>query len=183
MTPPADLEPVGRISDSYGVDGRLKVQPFGAADDSVLLACDEWWLRPAAPGKPSEPGATAAGLTLLRIERARVHGALIVARASGLADREAALRFRGSEVLVSRARFPAASEDEYYWVDLIGCEVHNREGVRLGRVVSVDDHGAHALLTIEPESGRPFLLPFVEAYVDRVDPAAARIDVDWQPDY
>ncbi len=86
-------------------------------------------------------------------------------------------------MLVSRARFPAAADDEYYWVDLIGCEVRNREGVCLGRVVSVDDHGAHALLSVQPDGGRVFLLPFVEAYVDRVDPGAARIDVDWQPDY
>lgn len=183
VTPPADLEPVGRISDSYGIDGRLKVQPFGAADDSVLLACNEWWLRPPVSTRPSESGAAIGKPTLLRVERARAHGAVVIARASGLVDREAALRLRGSEVLVSRSRFPSAADDEYYWVDLIGCEVYNREGMRLGRVASVDDHGAHALLTIEPEAGRPFLLPFVDAYVDRVDPTAARIDVDWQPDY
>ena len=182
LIPPGDLEPVGRVADSYGIDGRLKVQPFGSPDDSVLLACNEWWLRPSA-GRAAESGAPAETATLLRVERARVHGAVIVARASGITDREAALRFRGSEVLVSRARFPAAADDEFYWVDLIGCEVRNREGVCLGRVISVDDHGAHALLTVEPEAGRPFLLPFVDAYVDRVDPAAARIDVDWQPDY
>ena len=178
--PPDDLEPVGRVMDAYGIDGRLKVQPFGTPDDSVLLACKRWWLRlPAAA--PSAPGP--AGLAPLRVERARVHGATIVARVAGLSDREAALRWRGAEILVPRAQFPAPAEGEYYWIDLVGCEVRNRAGDLLGRVAMVDDHGAHGLLRVQPADGAVFLLPFVEAYVDRVDLAARRIEVDWQADY
>ena len=59
----------------------------------------------------------------------------------------------------------------------------DRAGELLGRVAAVDDHGAHGLLRIEPPSGAAFLVPFVDAYVDRVDLAARCIDVDWQADY
>lgn len=178
--PPDDLEPVGRIAQAYGLDGRLKVQPFGPPDESVLLTCRHWWLRPPAVA-PSAPAP--GGLVPQQAERARVHGATIVARLAGLSDRDAALRWRGAEILVSRAQFPAPAEDEYYWVDLVGCEVRNRADELLGRVAAVDDHGAHGLLRVQPPSGAPFLVPFVEAYVDRVDLAARRIDVDWQADY
>ena len=182
VTPPADLEPVGRVVDSYGVDGRIKVHPFGAMDESVLLACNQWWVHPPA-GAPSAGTAAQAARVPWQVSRARVHGAVIVARVAGLADREAALRWRGAEILVSRARFPAPAEGEYYWVDLVGCQVFDRAGAALGRVEAVDDHGAHALLRVAPTHGASFLIPFVEAYVDRVDLAARRIEVDWQADY
>lgn len=179
---PDDLEPVGRVADSYGVDGRLKIQPFGSIDDSVLLRCEQWWVSAAPAG--AAPAASVGGAPVpWRVERARVHGSLVLAKVAGIRDREAALRWRGAQVLVSRARFPAPLDDEYYWVDLVGCQVVNREGATLGQVAAVDDHGAHALLRIQPPQGRAFLMPFVEAYVDRVDLAARRIEVDWQPDY
>ena len=47
-------------------------------------------------------------------------------------DRNAAEALRGARVFVPRSSFPSVGEDEYYWVDLIGLAVVNREGVALG---------------------------------------------------
>ena len=41
---------------------------------------------------------------------------------------------KGARIFVSRASFPTPDTDEYYWVDLIGLHVVNREGVVLGEV-------------------------------------------------
>ena len=38
-------------------------------------------------------------------------------------------------MFISRASFPTASEGEYYWVDLIGLAVVNRDGVVLGQML------------------------------------------------
>jgi 16S rRNA processing protein RimM len=87
---------------------------------------------------------------------------------------------------VPRSAFPTASDDEYYWVDLIGLEVVNREGVHLGRVKDLMATGPQTVLVLEQEvEGQPQerMLPFVAAYVDDVDLQARRITVDWQPDY
>ena len=47
----------------------------------------------------------------------------------------------------SRARaFRRPATDEYYWVDLIGLEVVNREGVVLGRIVDLLATGPHTVL-------------------------------------
>jgi 16S rRNA processing protein RimM len=42
----------------------------------------------------------------------------------------------GARMFVPRSSFPATRQDEYYWVDLIGLQVVNREGVALGQVRS-----------------------------------------------
>jgi 16S rRNA processing protein RimM len=159
---------VGRIVDAYGIRGWVKVEPFNDPRESVLRACRRWWL----PDGRS-----------LAVERARQHGAFIVGKPAGVEDREAALALKGLEVRASRAEFPAAASGEFYWVDLVGCRVSNREGVDLGQVASVVDHGAHAILVVQDDGGAERLIPFVESYVDSVDLGGRRIGVDWQPDY
>ncbi|HWS74370.1 MAG TPA: ribosome maturation factor RimM [Quisquiliibacterium sp.] len=165
---PGDLIAVGRVVDAYGLRGWVKVEPYNAPEESVLRSCRRWWLP---------DGSSVA------VERARQHGASIVCKPAGCGDREAALAFKGLELRASRSEFPAAGTDEFYWVDLVGCRVVNREGVDLGEVDSVTDHGAHAILVVRDAQAVERLIPFVDAYVGEVDLAGRRVLVDWQPDY
>jgi len=65
-----------------------------------------------------------------------------------------------------------------------GLEVVNRGGVILGRVTAVTSNGAHAILRIAGDDRvAERLIPFVPAYIDRVDAERRRIDVDWEPDF
>ena len=103
---------------------------------------------------------------------------------AGIGDREAAASLKGADIGVPRAALPVAEENEIYYSDLVGLAVMNRQGVRLGLVVKVQDFGAHPVLCITDEAGEAErMIPFVGAYVDGVDVAAGRIDVDWQLDY
>jgi 16S rRNA processing protein RimM len=89
-------------------------------------------------------------------------------------------------VFVPRSSFPTADPDEYYWVDLLGLDVFNREGVQLGQVKELLSTGPQTVLVVGyEEAGKALerMIPFVAAYVDRVDLPGRRIDVDWQTDY
>jgi 16S rRNA processing protein RimM len=98
---------------------------------------------------------------------------------------------RGARIFLPRSSFPAASKDEYYWVDLIGLNVVNREGVALGCVRDLMATGPNSVLCVEyaasQEDGSTTtaerMIPFVSVYVDTVDIAGKCITVDWQPDY
>ena len=101
-------------------------------------------------------------------------------------DRTAAEALRGARVFVPRSSFPTASADEYYWVDLIGLAVINREGVALGLVKELLSTGPQTVLVMEYETEGKLLermIPFVSAYIDTVDLPGRRITVDWQADY
>ena len=74
-------------------------------------------------------------------------------------------------------------QNEYYWADLIGLDVVNQEGTRLGRVAELLRSGAHEVLELRDETGRQRLLPFVAAVVKRVDLAARQIRADWGDDW
>jgi 16S rRNA processing protein RimM len=162
------------------VRGWLRVQPY-AADAPTLLEARLWIVEAPDAGSPS---AQAEPPTVLTILQARRHADSVIAQAQGFGDRDAAERLRGRRVSVSRAAFPRTVDDEYYWVDLIGLDVVNRQGTRLGCVGGLIDTGAHAVLRVQPpDAAEERLIPFVAAYVDEVDLGARTIRVDWGLDY
>ena len=177
---PADAVEVGRIADAWGVKGWFKVLSH-SADPQALFSSKRWFIL------PSEKGAkTFSGVVKLAIKEAKTHSDTVVATAHDIDDRTAAEALRGARIFVSRASFPTAIKDEYYWVDLIGLDVVNREGVALGQVRELLSTGAQTVLVMEFEQDgktQERMIPFVAVYVDDVDIAKRVITVDWQPDY
>jgi len=178
---PDDAVEVGRIADAWGVKGWFKVLPYSSSPEA-LLSARRWFLQPSEKG--GKQGFT--GTVLLEIRQARPHSDAVVAWAQGVDERDAAEGLRGARIFVPRSGFPATHEDEYYWVDLIGLEVVNREGVALGTVRDLLPTGPQTTLVLAYEhegKSQERLVPFVAAFVDQVDLAARRITVDWQPDF
>jgi 16S rRNA processing protein RimM len=177
---PADAIEIGRIADAWGIKGWFKVLPHSASPEA-LFYYKRWYLQ------PSEKGAkTFSGTVLLRVREAKEHSDTIVASAQEVDDRDAAEALKGARIFVPRSSFPTASTDEYYWVDLIGLDVVNREGVALGQVRELLSTGPQTVLVLEyAEEGKVLerMIPFVSVYVDSVDLPGKRITVDWQPDY
>jgi 16S rRNA processing protein RimM len=186
---PADALEVGRILDAWGVKGWVKILPHSTDPEALFLA-KTWYLQ--APDAKFRPGFSLfSGTVSLKVDEAKIHSGTVVAKFSGIDDRNVAEALRGARIFLARSSFPAASTDEYYWVDLIGLNVVNREGVALGCVRDLMTTGPQSVLCIEytstQEDGTSMsaerMIPFVSAYVDKVDIAGKCITVDWQPDY
>jgi 16S rRNA processing protein RimM len=125
-----------------------------------------------------------------------------VAELSAVADRDHAEAMKGHTVWVPRADFPSAEDDEYYWVDLIDCQLYGElEGrpALIGKVIDVVDNGAHALLRVaratmapggelvlmQNDKGRSIVVrvPFVSAHVHTVDIANKRLESNWPVEF
>jgi 16S rRNA processing protein RimM len=182
---PTDAIEVGRIADAWGIKGWFKVFPY-SADPEALFSSRRWYLLPAEKG-----ARTFSGTLLLRVREAKDHSGTVVASAHEVDGRDAAEALRGARIFIARQNFPTAATDEYYWVDLIGLDVRNREGVVLGQVKELLTTGPQTVLVITEEgvdaAGAPNtverMIPFVAAFVDGVDLPGKLITVDWQPDY
>lgn len=177
---PADAVEVGRIADAWGIKGWFKVQAFSSAPEA-LFAAKDWFLQPAEKGAKHF-----SGTVLLPVKQARFHSDTIVATSPEVADRNAAEALRGARVFVAREHFPKTEDGEYYWVDLMGLAVLNREGQTLGTVRDLMATGPQTVLVVGYEQDgkeQERLIPFVDAYVDKVDLAAKTIVADWQLDY
>lgn len=177
---PADAIEVGRIADAWGIKGWFKVLPY-SANSEALFYCKNWFLLPAEKGTK-----TFSGVGELVVTEAKDHSGTVVASAHGVTDRNAADLLRGARIFIPRSSFPTANDNEYYWVDLIGLEVINRESVSLGRVCELLSTGPQTVLVIEytdADQIKQRMIPFVAAYVDDVRMPLKQILVDWQPDF
>ena len=159
--------------------------PTHASDPQALFSSKRWYLR--APDGPRRPALPA----LLRITQSREQAGVVVASAQDVDDRSAAEALTGARVFIPRSSFPTAGDGEYYWIDLIGLAVVNREAEVLGSVIDLIDTGVHSVLRVRrpeaPADATPDaaerLIPFVAAYIDKVDLDAKLIQVDWGLDY
>ncbi len=156
---------IGAVAGAFGVRGELRLKSFTAEPSDVAT------YGPVA----TEDGSQSFTITLTGQS---TKGALI-ARLSGVTTKEQADSLRGVRLYVERDRLPALPDDEYYHADLIGVEVFDTGGALLGRVKSVQNHGASDLLEIHgPGLKSTVLLPFTLDAVPTVDLTAGRIVAD-----
>ena len=159
---------MGRIVGPFGIKGWVKLQPI-TDEPASLLDYASWWIE------------VEGGWEASKVEKSQVHGQEVVAKLAGCDDRDAAALYRGRNIAIARSDFPAAGENEFYWADLVGLKVLNREGVDLGTVSRVFETGANDVLVVEGDRER--LIPFTEQVVQEVDLAGRLMRVDWGADY
>ena len=163
---------LGRIVAPYGVRGWVRVHPFGDDPDS-WRQISKWWLG-ADPDGAAWREVEVAGL--------RTQGSAWVAKFVGVDDRNGAEALDGWFIGAPRALMPKTAAGEYYWADLIGLTVVNEQDEALGTVASLLETGVHPVLVVQ-DGDNERLLPFVEAVVLKVDPAAGCIRVAWGKDW
>ncbi|TAH43044.1 MAG: ribosome maturation factor RimM [Betaproteobacteria bacterium] len=169
---------LGRIVAPFGVQGWVKVRPFGD-DPAAWKKMPHWWLAE----RDDAPHAQWKQLTLSGF---RLHGKGLVAAFREVPDRNAAEALDGYFIGAPREALPQPAADEYYWGDLVGLTVENETGEVLGTVSSLISTGAHDVLQVqggEGVDGVERLIPFVAAYVLNVDLDARHIRVAWEKDW
>jgi 16S rRNA processing protein RimM len=160
---PALVE-LGAVGAPFGVRGWIKVNSYTEPPEQVF-AKRRLQLR--------RNGAT----TTYPIEATGKSGGRLTAKLAGVEDRDAAAALRGATIVLPRAELPAGAAQDYYRSDLIGCEVQDLQGRRLGVVRQFVETPAHALMVVVGE--REFWVPAVPQHLRRVDLASRRVIVDW----
>ena len=161
--------PMGYIKGAFGVKGWVKVHADTEYADS-LLSYPEWRLNKNG------------SIRTVSLESGKLAGDGLQVKFSGVDDRDAAASLRGFTVEINRAEFDPAGENEFYWADLVGMTVNNRQGMHLGTVSGLMETGAHDILIVRKKGGET-LIPFVSRFIDEVDQTERIITADWDEDF
>jgi 16S rRNA processing protein RimM len=159
---------VAQIGAAHGIKGEVKLWSFTAdpaavADYGLLESQD--------------------GTLCFEIEALRPAKDHLVARLSGVRDRDAAQRLTNVDLYVPRERLPAPAPEEFYHADLIGLRAEDRDGTALATVVGIHDFGAGDLLELRAAGASgTVLMPFTAETVPVVDIAGGRVVIDPPPD-
>jgi 16S rRNA processing protein RimM len=169
---PIQMVVMARIAAPFGIKGWLKLQTFTEYSDS-LDAFDTWFLAKGVGGNDWEE---------VLVEDFAVNAKAVVVKLKGCDDRNAAELMRKRDVAVPRDWLDETGSGEYYWIDLIGAEVVNEAGDRLGRVASLMETGANDVLVVQSGTSET-LIPFVSDYVVNVDREKKLVTVHWQKEW
>src|SRR4051812_9253231 len=85
-------------------------------------------------------------------------------------------QLQGYELRIPLEERAPVPEGEYFHSDLIGCEVLERDGNKLGMVSGWEDFGATGLLVVKGE--KELMIPFVKKFCVEIDVAGKRIVVE-----
>lgn len=155
---------IGQVKGIFGVRGEMRVQPYTEAPEGVL-SFSSWWI-----------GANEASRREYTLTGGRPHGKGVVVTVEGIHTPEAVRALLGHAIWVPRAALPETDQEEFYWADLVGCQVETPDGTPLGRVVAMMATGANDVLVVRHQ-GEEILLPFIADVVNEVDLPKRRLVV------
>ena len=154
---------IGALAGAFGVHGEVRLKSFTAEPEAI-----------ADYGALSTEDGRSFEVTITRAIKAGY-----AARLDGVSTKEDADALRGVRLYVPRERLPSLPDDEYYHSDLIGLDVFDTGGEKLGNIKAVQDHGAGDLLDVHgPGLKNGVFVPFTRDTVPTVDLSAGRVIVD-----
>lgn len=100
----------------------------------------------------------------------------------GIADRDTAETFKGRILWIDRSLLPPPVPGEFYWQDLLGCEVRDQHGKLLGEMKSVFNTHAHGVASVVTAEGAETLIPLVPAFLITIDVPGRKLVVERLPE-
>jgi 16S rRNA processing protein RimM len=159
---------VGRVVKAHGVTGELVVDV--RTDDPELRF---------APGSVLRAKGSDRRERTYTVHTVRPHGARLLLRLEGVADRDAADALRGSVFLIDSADLPPIDEDDtYYDHQLEGLRVRTTAGLEIGTVTEVLHTAGGELLAVKRDGAPELLVPFVGAIVTSVSLDDGVVEID-----
>ncbi|MGH7475771.1 MAG: ribosome maturation factor RimM [Longimicrobiales bacterium] len=160
---------VGVVRRPHGVNGEVLVHPLTGHMHDVFVPGRELWL--------GETGATDDGPGRIHIDAAREHRGGMLLSLADVASRTAAEALVGRELLLEREALAPLAEDEVFYHDLVGLEVFDQSGARVGVVREVFEAQPADLLDVRGEAGA-VLVPFTKRIIREVDLDAGRVVIE-----
>ncbi len=156
---------IGRLLKPHGIRGEIKAQLYSDNFEAFIR-------RGYAYIKQN------GDLRRISYAVTRQNPPFLFLRVAGVGSRSDAEAYCGQPLLLHRKEFEAPEQGEYYIVDLIGLKVVDNQGVELGVLQDVLQHGAADVYVVRgPQS---FMFPALKRVITGVDLEQGMIRLDAQ---
>lgn len=156
---------VGKVRKPHGVRGQVVIEVFSDIENRFAVGAEIDLVLTDGRRRRGKIAAVSLAGSSGRV------------RFEGVEDRDAAEELREALLEISRDDVPPAPAGSYYFFELVGCRCVDETCGELGRVERVLEDGGGLLLEVKSEA-ETVLVPFVQAFIRRVDVETGRIDLD-----
>lgn len=158
---------LGHIAGAHGLKGWVRIHSDTDPRDAIFTY---------------QPWLVGVGQTPRRILLGRTQGKHLVVELDGVSDRDEAESLAGEIIAIYRDQLPELGDFQFYWAELVGLEVINQDGLKLGSIKELIATGANDVMVVRGDKER--LIPFIKNdYVTQVDLVAKQVMVNWDPDF
>jgi len=160
---------VGVIVNTHGIRGDLKVLSKTDFPEERFAKGNKLMMFDDTTGQSQE----------IEIESAREHKGVYIVKLKGYSNINEVEKYKGWVIRVSAEDQGELEDGEYYYHQIIGCEVYSDEGELLGKVSEILSPGANDVWVVTPTEPKrkPILLPVIDPVVQKVDVYERRITV------
>ncbi|ABF13906.1 16S rRNA processing protein RimM [Baumannia cicadellinicola str. Hc (Homalodisca coagulata)] len=168
---------LGTISSAYGISGWLNIISF-TQNAASIFEYQPWFIKKLNTWLD----------VILDEWKYNYHNKLII-KINSIENREAAQLFANCNIIVDASQLPTLSDGDYYWKDLIGCQVETINSYQLGKVIDLIETGSNDVMVVQANQQHStkineLLIPFIYGQVIKnVDLATHIIKVDWDPEF
>ena len=163
-----ELLQVGAITQTHGVRGEVKV--FPTTDDPKRFKKLKKVLLD-----------TGAELMELEIESVKFFKQFVILKFKGFDNINDIEKYKKKNLYVTRENAVKLQKDEYFIADLIGLEVFEDDGSRMGELKDVLTTGANDVYVVEGSKYGEVLIPAIKECILNVDMEERRMEVHLLP--
>lgn len=157
---------VGKILNFHGIQGEAKVG-FSRNQEDFFCSLKEVFVKSENEYKP------------LKINNVRVQKNTAIVKFNGINSIDELLEYKGSLLFVEEETIRESLEEDEFLIDeLVGLDVVDENGAKVGFVVGVSNNGANDLLSVKTKSKNISLVPFVQAIVTEVSLKDKKITIN-----
>ncbi|MDO6449662.1 ribosome maturation factor RimM [Oceanobacillus profundus] len=156
---------VGKIVNTHGIRGEVKVLRISdfeerfAPGEKLFVVKDEQSIE-------------------LEITAHRMHKGFDLLQFEGYTNINDVETFKGCKLKISEAQLTELQQDEYYYHEIIGCEVFTTAGENIGKIKEILSPGANDVWVVKQQAGKDILIPYIDDVVTEVDVANKKIVVE-----
>ncbi|UDG81286.1 Ribosome maturation factor RimM [Candidatus Profftia lariciata] len=165
---------LGKIGSAYGLYGWLKI--FSSTENTKKIFeyqpwfihnNNQWWH--------------------INLENWKGYKKDLIIKIKGINDRNTANRLTNLEIVIEYSQLPKLQNGDYYWRDIINCQIININGYYLGQIVNIIETGSNDVIVVQENKRdkcniKKHLIPFLDGKVIKnVNLKNKIITVDWCP--
>ena len=112
------------------------------------------------------------------VESYRNHKNFLLVKFEGIDSVEEAEKLKNLQIKIDSDEVGELEENEFYFHQIIGCEVFDENDKNLGEIIDILTPGANDVWVIKGENGKEILIPYIEDVVKKIDITNKKVNIE-----
>ena len=112
------------------------------------------------------------------VQSYRNHKNFLLVKFEEIDSVEEAEKLKNLQIKIDSDEVGELEENEFYFHQIIGCEVFDENDKNLGEIIDILTPGANDVWVIKGENGKEILIPYIEDVVKKIDITSKKVNIE-----